>query len=94
MASITIHRRHSLGLEQARDLVGELAQSLEKDLNATWRWQGDELRFERTGASGLVRVADDLLDVEVKLGVLLRPLRATIAAQINERLDSLLGPVA
>ena len=74
--------------------MGELAQSLEKDLNATWCWQGDELRFERTGASGLVRVADDLLDVEVKLGLLLRPLRATIAAQINERLDSLLGPVA
>mgnify|MGYP001067292743 CR=1 FL=1 len=94
MASITIHRRHSLGLEQARGLVGELAQSLEEDLNATWRWQGDELRFERAGASGLVRIADDLLDVEVKLGVLLRPLRATIAAQINERLDSLLGPVA
>ncbi len=94
MASISIRRRHQLGLDRARDLIGQLALSLEKDLNARWSWQGDELRFERTGASGLVRVGDDQLDVEVRLGLVLRPLRETIAAQISDRLDRLLGPVA
>ena len=94
MASISIRRHHQLGLDRARSLVGELAQSLERDLNARWRWQGDELRFERTGASGRVRVADDHVNVEVQLSLLLRPLRDSITAQINERLDRLLGTVA
>jgi putative polyhydroxyalkanoate system protein len=94
MASISIHRHHHLGLSEARDLVVTLARSLEKELSAKWRWEGDELRFERVGASGLVRVAADQLAVEIKLGLLLRPLRDSIAAEINERLDNLLGPVA
>lgn len=93
MASISIQRRHCLGLAQARQRVGELAHALEQDLGATWRWQGDELRFERAGASGCVRVAEDRLEVEVSLGLLLRPFREKIAAQIGDRLDSLIGPV-
>lgn len=92
MASISIHRSHQLGLDRARELVGQLALALEKDLNARWSWHGDELRFERAGASGLVRVGGDQLDIEVRLGLVVRPLRETIAAQINERLDNLLGP--
>jgi putative polyhydroxyalkanoate system protein len=92
VASITIQRRHRLGLAQARERVGELAHALEQDLEATWQWQGDELRFERAGASGCVRVDEERLDVEVKLGLLLRPFRERIAAQISDRLDSLIGP--
>jgi putative polyhydroxyalkanoate system protein len=94
MASISIQRSHQLSLSEAKERVTQLAESLEKDLDARWRWQGDELRFERTGASGVVRVASAQVDVEVQLGLLLRPLKATITARIHERLDSLLGPVA
>jgi putative polyhydroxyalkanoate system protein len=92
VASISIQRRHRLGLAQARERVGELAQALEQDLEATWQWQGDELRFERAGASGIVRIAEERLDVEVSLGLLLRPFRERIAAQISDRLDKLIGP--
>lgn len=77
-----------------RALVKDLAQALERDLAATCEWHGDELRFQRTGASGRVKVADDRVKIEVQLGLLLRPMKDRIAAQINEKLDSLLGPVA
>jgi putative polyhydroxyalkanoate system protein len=92
LASISIQRRHCLGLAQARERVGELAHALAQDLEAHWHWRGDELRFERAGASGCVRVAEERLDVEVNLGLLLRPFREKIAAQISARLDSLIGP--
>lgn len=94
MASISIQRSHCLGLAQARERVAALARALEQDLEASWRWQGDELWFERAGASGRVRVAGEQLDVEVSLGLLLRPFRERIAAQISDRLDSLIGPAA
>lgn len=94
MASIAIQRHHHLGRKRIRKLAKELAQTLEKDLDATCEWHGDELRFQRTGASGCVKVADDRVKVEVQLGLLLRPMKDRIAAQINEKLDSLLGPVA
>jgi len=94
MASIAIQRRHQLGRKRVRALVRELAQTLEQELDATCHWHGDELRFERTGASGRVKVADDQVRIDVELGLLLRPMKGRIAAQINERLDDLLGPVA
>jgi putative polyhydroxyalkanoate system protein len=94
MASISIRRPHQLSLSEAKGRVTQLAESLAKDLNARWCWQGDELRFDRTGAWGVVRVGSAQVDVEVKLGLLLRPLKETITARIHERLDSLLGPVA
>jgi putative polyhydroxyalkanoate system protein len=94
MASIAIQRHHQLGRKRVRTVVTRLAKTLEIELDARCHWQGDELRFERTGASGCVRVADDQVEVEIELGLLLRPLKKTIAARINEELDSLLGPVA
>lgn len=94
MAAILIKRAHQLDLDQARNLVTELARSLERDLSARWQWDGDELRFDRSGASGRVQLTDDEVSVEVTLGLLLRPLRGTIIAQINERLDEVLGPLA
>jgi putative polyhydroxyalkanoate system protein len=94
MASISIQRPHQLSLSEAKGRVTQLAESLEKDLDAKWHWQGDELRFERTGASGTVRVGSGQVDVVVNLGLLLRPLKEKITARIHERLDSLLGPLA
>lgn len=94
MAAILIRRPHQLGRDQIRGLVTELAESLERDLDATCQWEGDELHFARSGASGRVQLSDGEVSVEVTLGLLLRPLRGKIVAQINERLDEALGPVA
>jgi putative polyhydroxyalkanoate system protein len=94
MAAILIRRSHQLGHDEARGLLTGLAESLERDLDAKWQWEGDELRFERSGAAGRVQLTDDEVSVEVTLGLLLRPLRGTIIAQINERLDEVLGPLA
>ena len=92
MSAIVINRRHQFTLEEARGLVTDLARSLERDLDASWQWKGDELRFERTGAAGRVQLTGDCVNVEVTLGLVLRPLRSTIVAQINRRLDEILGP--
>lgn len=87
MTTIKVNRHHKLGSERARETVDKLARKLEKDLDAQCRWEGSTLVFSRSGASGKIDVSDDEIDLEIKLGLLLRPLKGTIERTIEEEMD-------
>lgn len=87
MATIHITRAHQLDPETVRDKVQELANTLEDKLSAEYLWEQDRLVFKRTGANGFIRIGDQELEVEVKLGMMLRPLKGTIEKTITEYLD-------
>jgi putative polyhydroxyalkanoate system protein len=87
MAVIKVKRRHKLGADQARATVEELAQKLEQELNAKYHWEGDTLRFSRSGASGHIDVKDRELAIEIKLGMLLSPLKGKIERTIQDEID-------
>ena len=59
MALIKINREHNLTREQARAKIDEIAQGLENDYKVKHAWDGDVLRFKRTGASGAIAVDDN-----------------------------------
>jgi len=59
--------------------------------NGDWSWDGDEVHFTRPGASGFMRVSATSLVLEVRLGLLLSPLRPAIERQMNAHLDALEG---
>jgi len=88
---ISIRRRHDLGLAKAKRLAETLARRLQKDFGGTWTWKGNDLHFERPGASGHVAVTRDSVQVEVVLGLLLRPLGGRIEREIQAGLDAHLG---
>lgn len=90
MTKIDIKRQHDLGYDKAHDITDNLARELSEQFDAECRWEGPELRFERTGASGCVRVGDDEVRVEVRLGMLLSPLKGKMESVISEKLDRLL----
>ncbi len=90
MANINIKRGHHLGRKIARERVEEIANSLQDKLNAKWSWQGDSLSFKRSGASGLVDVGDDFVEFNVKLSMLLTPMKGTIEQAIKEEVDKAL----
>jgi putative polyhydroxyalkanoate system protein len=96
MSDILIEREHRLGLEQALDQIEVLARELVETLDARCAWEGHRLDFARPGASGSVEVTESLLVLEVRLGLLLRPFRDRIEAQILDQLDTLVPcqPVA
>lgn len=91
MATIKVKREHSLGADKAHDTVEKLAKKLKKDLDADYHWEGSTLKFSRSGASGKIDVSDDSVQVEVKLGMLLSPLKGSIQKTIEDEIDSYLA---
>jgi putative polyhydroxyalkanoate system protein len=87
MAKIHIERRHDLGLDKAREEVEKLAESLKSELQAAYRWNGNQLLFERTGASGTITLTPDKIDLDVKLSLMLSPMKAKIEDSIRKKLD-------
>ena len=72
-----------MGKEDARKAAEKIAEDIGEKIGASYRWDGDDLRFERSGASGSIHVSDDEVRVQVKLGLMLRPLRGTIESKIR-----------
>jgi len=91
MANIHIKRNHNLGLNEAKQRMDQIAGSLQDKLDAKWAWKGNQLSFTRSGASGSVNVADDSVEFNIKLGLMLTPLKGKVESAINEELDKALG---
>ncbi len=87
MATIDIHRKHHLSREALRTRIDALAGRLQEKFDARCRWEGDRLRFERSGASGFIEAGEDAVTVRLDLGLMLRPLKGTIERTIEEYLD-------
>jgi len=90
MTNICIKRTHELGLEKARGRAEEFARSLREELQIDYEWDGNRLVFQRTGASGILDVGDDFIDLDIELGIALWFLSGTIEKDVNERLDTAL----
>lgn len=90
MSKIKVTRRHAIGAKKARTAVDKLASSLRDELDADYHWEGSTLQFTRTGASGHIDVSDDDVKVEIKLSVLLSPLKGKIKKTIEDEMDKYL----
>ncbi len=87
MATIRFSKSHLLDRESVRLEVQKLADKLGRELAAEHRWHGDRLVFTRSGAEGYVEIGDGDLKIEIRLGMLLTPLKGSIEASIREYLD-------
>jgi putative polyhydroxyalkanoate system protein len=94
MKPIVVRRRHGLGLAGARRRAEAIAHRLQDEHGGSFEWDGDTLRFKRTGVSGLAAVTSDEVEVRVDVGVLLLPFRARIEREIRTFLDGGLGTAA
>lgn len=94
MATIDIKRSHSLGKEGARQAAQSLADKLKEKLEIAYRWEGDVLKFDRSGASGKITVSESEVRVEVDLGMLMRPMKGMVEEKVNHYLDKALTPNA
>ncbi|MGD8842156.1 MAG: polyhydroxyalkanoic acid system family protein [Gammaproteobacteria bacterium] len=90
MAIIHIKRSHSLPPDAARAQVEKIARELKTRLNADYIWDGDSLKFSRVGASGAIVLGDGYIDLRLKLGLALSPMKGKIEKTILERIDDAL----
>jgi putative polyhydroxyalkanoate system protein len=95
MPDIRIHRKHTLGLAQARKIAWKWAEDVEKKFDmACSVLEGetsDTVEFTRSGVNGTLIVAADHFELDAKLGFLLGAFSRTIEAEIEKNLDDLLA---
>src|SRR5579864_6502737 len=91
MATIAIDRTHDLPHDKARNLAERLATDLAQRYGFAWRWDDDDIRFQRPGVSGFLHIGASQIRLDITLGLLLAPFRASIEKQVNAELDRLTG---
>jgi len=89
---IVIHRDHSLTLDQAREATETIASQLADRYEVSHHWQDDSLHFERSGVSGQIDLEPGAIQVNVRLGFLLAPLKHRLEQEIQRELDEGFGP--
>ena len=91
MATIHIQKQHQLDNATVRQAVQALAEKLSSDLSAKYTWEGDRLVFKRSGASGHIDIGDGVVDIEIKLSMVLTPLKGKIEQTVNGYLEERLS---
>lgn len=91
MAQIQVRRAHALPQEQAKQSVQSVAEKLQGELGAKYRWEGDSLCFECPGAEGKIDVRPQEIAVAVELSWLLSAAKGKIERSIQGYLDQYLA---
>ena len=89
MSAIDITRRHSLDHAEAVKAADSLAENLSQRYDVNYEWDGDVLRFKRSGVKGELTVNPEIIHVHLELGLMLRPFKGRIEQEIHDHLDGL-----
>ena len=87
MADLSMKREHDLTAEEARKQIEKLADKLADRLGGSWDWDGDTAICESRGAKARVSYDDANVWLDLTLPMMLKPLRRTIQAKVEEILD-------
>jgi putative polyhydroxyalkanoate system protein len=91
MADIDIVRAHGHSVAEARQIVDGLIGKMAKDFDLKHVWDGDTLKFERSGLKGQMAITPENIHITAKLGLLLKPLKGRIEKEILSVLERKLG---
>lgn len=85
--SMVIRRSHQLGMAEARSRATEIAEHLGRQYSLTSSWQGDNLVVRGNGVNGQLIVAEESIELRVKLGFALKLMEAPIRSAIENTID-------
>jgi putative polyhydroxyalkanoate system protein len=91
MSHIDLHHPHALSLEEARKAIDEVAAKLSARFAMDCAWEGDTLRFTRSGVEGRIALLPGQLHVTAKLGFLLAAMKGQIEQEIRRVLAERFG---
>ena len=75
-------------IDEARALVEEIADDLNKSLRLERSWQDYDLNVRGSGVNGKITISHDFIEVNIKLGFALKLLEPTIRREIETTMDS------
>ena len=91
MADINIRRDHTLGVDEGRNAIEQVAQKLESELGVDYHWDDNILRFDGSGADGHIEVESDVVHVAINLSMFLSPMQGRVKEEAEDYLDRYLA---
>ena len=86
MSNIHVKYKHSLNPEETRKRVEEIAKDLKKEYKMDYAWKGNRLLFKRSGAAGNLDLGDGFIELNIKLGMVLAPLKGKIEKTVKQNI--------
>ena len=88
MARFTVSRSFTMDKQEVRGIAEDLAHQIERDYGVSARWQGDTVSMRGSGVDGSLTIEEDVIHVEVRLGMMAsmfeRPLRRIVTEYLDE----------
>lgn len=92
MAELKIVQEHSLSPAAARTAADQVAQRLAAEFGLACKWDGDVLRFERSGVDGDLRLEGQSASLRIRLGMLMSAFAPAIEAKVSEKMRKVFAP--
>ncbi|MBQ5963403.1 polyhydroxyalkanoic acid system family protein [Massilia sp. ZL223] len=92
MAELKIVQEHSLSPAAARTAAEQVAQRLAAEFGLACKWDGDVLRFERSGVDGDLRLEGQNASLRIRLGMLMSAFAPAIEAKVTEKMRKVFAP--
>jgi len=89
---IDITQPHNLAPDVARAAAEQVADKLARELNLSCQWQGDMLRFRKSGVEGTLTLLENQARMQIKLGFLYGALAPAIRSKVAERMRKVFAP--
>ena len=89
MAEINIVQAHHLAPEQARAAAQQVADKLAEQFELACRWEGDVLRFERSGVNGALTLHPNQAQLQIALGFPISLMAGQVEAKVSEKMRKL-----
>ncbi|MCK5689662.1 polyhydroxyalkanoic acid system family protein [Myxococcota bacterium] len=88
MSQLSIKRSHSLSVDEAKERVSKFETKLQQSYGVSLDWKDSTSAMLRgKGFSGKLSLDASSVDVDIKLGLMLRPLKSKIQSAIEDALD-------
>ena len=86
MADINIVQEHHLAPQQAREAAQQVADKLAEQFELDCKWDGDVLRFERSGVNGTLTLGVNQVQLHIALGFPISAFSAQIESKVAEKM--------
>lgn len=87
MADISIVQAHSLTPEKAREAAQQVADKIAREYGLACKWDGDVLRFERSGVNGALTLSAQQAAMEINLGLVMGVFAPSIRTKVAEKMQ-------
>jgi putative polyhydroxyalkanoate system protein len=91
MSDIRIRRAHALAPKHARKAAEKISARLNEAFDLQFEWEGEVLRFQRSGVDGQLILGHKEVVIDAQLGFLLAMMQPQIEQSIHEHLDKVFG---